>query len=183
MERKAGGQYHYTRAQQDEAATEWYVTCPICDGARLTFREISEDGVTLTCRTSGCAPDEIRDALFAEYDAGTFLHADPLSSTSLRLAAEKAAWPEPPNPLAFHGLAGRAVDIIGPHTEADRTALLVQMLVAFGNAAGRGPGWRVGADVHHLNMFVALVGDTATGRKGTSWQRSAGYSSWPTRNG
>lgn len=98
------------------------------------------------------------------------LHADPLSSTDPGARAQALPdWLEPPDPQAFNGLVGKAVEVIGPHTEADRTAVLVQLLVAFGNAVGRGPGWSVGADFHHLNLFVALVGDTATGRKGTSW--------------
>jgi hypothetical protein len=40
---------------------------------------------------------------------------------------------------ALYGLAGEFVATIFPHTEADRAALLVQMLVAFGNIIGRGP--------------------------------------------
>ncbi len=78
-------------------------------------------------------------------------------------------WPSPPTPEAFHGLAGRIVRAIEPHTEADPMALLVQLLLAFGNAIGRGPHFMAEADRHGLNLFACLVGATAKGRKGTSW--------------
>jgi len=78
-------------------------------------------------------------------------------------------WPDPPAPEAFHGLAGDIVRAIEPHTEADPVALLVQFLLAFGNAAGRGAHFVAEADRHGLNLFACLVGATAKGRKGTSW--------------
>jgi primase-polymerase (primpol)-like protein len=49
----------------------------------------------------------------------------------------ESSWPEPPAPEAYHGLAGDIVHTIAPHTEADPVSILVQTLVAFGNAAGR----------------------------------------------
>ena len=48
-------------------------------------------------------------------------------------------------------------------------ATLVQVLAAFGNMIGRTCFFSVGATRHYLNLFVALVGLTALGRKGTSW--------------
>jgi hypothetical protein len=78
-------------------------------------------------------------------------------------------WPAPLGPAAFHGLAGEVVDTIFPHSEADRGALLVQFLVAFGNASDRNPHAKVEADRHGANLFVAIVGATGTSRKGTSW--------------
>ena len=56
-----------------------------------------------------------------------------------------------------------------PHTESDTTAMLVQLLAAVGNAVGRGPGFQVEADRHHCNLYVGIVGDTASSRKGSSW--------------
>ncbi|MEW6229964.1 MAG: hypothetical protein AB1700_18055, partial [Bacillota bacterium] len=72
-------------------------------------------------------------------------------------------WPDPPVPEAFYGLAGDIVRTIEPHTEADPVALLVQFLVAFGNAVGRGPHFVAEADRHGLNLFACLVGATAKG--------------------
>jgi len=70
---------------------------------------------------------------------------------------------------ALYGLPGEFVDIVGPHTEADPAALLVQFLVAFGSCAGRNTWFPVEADRHYLNLFALLVGVTSKGRKGTSW--------------
>jgi hypothetical protein len=69
---------------------------------------------------------------------------------------------------AFHGLAGEVVRTIDPHTEADPVAILIQLLVCFGNMVGRGPHYRVEADLHRGNLYAVLVGDSAKGRKGTS---------------
>ena len=55
--------------------------------------------------------------------------------------------------------------------QADPVAILVQFLVAFGSAVGRGPYFQVEADRHHLNEYMALVGQSSKGRKGTSWGR------------
>jgi hypothetical protein len=77
-------------------------------------------------------------------------------------------WPEPPAPDAFYGLAGKFVRIVSPHTEADHVAMLAQFLVFFGNMAGRSSFFRVEADSHTTNINAILVGETASGRKGTS---------------
>jgi hypothetical protein len=76
--------------------------------------------------------------------------------------------PEPMREDAFHGLAGRFVEMVAPETEACREALLLQLLVGAGCAFGRAPYFQVGADRHGLNEFAVLVGVTARGRKGSS---------------
>ena len=70
---------------------------------------------------------------------------------------------------ACHGLVGEFVRAVDPHTEADPVAILTQFIVAFGNVIGRQAHFPVEADKHHLNLFMALVGQSAKGRKGTSW--------------
>jgi hypothetical protein len=80
-------------------------------------------------------------------------------------------WPEPPPPEAFHGLAGKVVQAIEPHSEADPAALLVQFLMAFGNIVGRSAYYCVEDTQHHTNIFAVIVGETAKSRKGTSWGR------------
>ncbi|WP_374713533.1 hypothetical protein [Symbiobacterium terraclitae] len=80
-----------------------------------------------------------------------------------------AQWPAPLKKEAYYGLAGTIVSAIEPHTEADPVAILLQLLVAVGNAAGRSPFFRAEADQHHVNLFAILVGQTAKGRKGSSW--------------
>jgi hypothetical protein len=88
-----------------------------------------------------------------------------------RMAETQSLWPEPPAKEAYHGLAGEIVRAIEPDTEADPVAILVQTLVGFGNVIRRGPHFRVEADRHFTNLFTVLVGETAKGRKGTSWGR------------
>jgi hypothetical protein len=80
-------------------------------------------------------------------------------------------WPDPPAPAVIHGLAGAIVRAIEPESEADPLALLAQLLVAFGNAIGRAPYYMVESTLHHANEFLVLVGETATGRKGTAADR------------
>jgi hypothetical protein len=80
-------------------------------------------------------------------------------------------WPDPLGDAAFHGLAGDVVRAIEPHTEADPAAILLSFLAAFGNACGRGPHVQVEGDRHCAQLYVAVVGETAKARKGTSWGR------------
>ena len=70
---------------------------------------------------------------------------------------------------AFYGLSGEIVREIEPHSEADPAAVLIQFLAAFGSAVGRGPGFKVENDRHHANLFVGIVGETSSARKGSSW--------------
>ncbi len=69
---------------------------------------------------------------------------------------------------ALYGLAGEIVNAIAPNTEADPVALLLTVLCAFGNAAGAASRALVDDDEHPPKLFVALVGTTASGGKGTS---------------
>ncbi len=108
-------------------------------------------------------------ALMAAVERGEL---DPMSANGPRpeLVQRRAqpAWPELDS-AALWGLAGEVVAKVDPHTEADPVALLLSYLLGFGNLVGRGPYVPVGGDRHGLNLFVTLVGDTASGRKGTSW--------------
>jgi hypothetical protein len=78
-------------------------------------------------------------------------------------------WPAPVAEPALHGPAGEFVRLIEPHTEADPIALLIQLLVAFGVAAGRHAHLRIEASRHYPNEFCVLVGASGKGRKGSSW--------------
>lgn len=82
--------------------------------------------------------------------------------------ADENSWPELADE-ALYGLPGDIVRAIEPQTEAHPVALLANTLVAFGNASGIGAYVQVGPDMHNLNLDVVLVGETAKGRKGTSW--------------
>jgi len=120
---------------------------------------------------------------FAEWAAEMVANARPVSEARTdesRREGEPDSYlssePEPPEPewpeldeAAFYGLPGEIVRAMEPHSEADPVALLYSLLCAFGNAIGRGTFLRVGSDVHHLNLFVALVGESSKARKGMSW--------------
>jgi hypothetical protein len=91
---------------------------------------------------------------------------DPPADTTL---PAPAGWPAPPTPAVYHELLGEIVHRIAPHTEADPVAILTQLLVAFGAAAGRGAWFEVEATRHHPSEFMLLVGDSSKARKGSSW--------------
>ena len=74
-------------------------------------------------------------------------------------------------PDAYHGVVGEIVRTLEPHTEADPAAILIQLLVATGNAVGRGPFFQIEGDLHFTKLNVAVVGATSGGRKGTSLGR------------
>jgi hypothetical protein len=73
-------------------------------------------------------------------------------------------------PEALHGPAGEYALAVEPYTEACPVAVLVSVLVAFGNAAHRNAFMPVGGQTHYANEFALLVGPTATARKGESMQ-------------
>jgi len=68
----------------------------------------------------------------------------------------------------FRGPFGRIIEAIKPLTEADPAALVVQLLVGWGNAIGRGPFFSVGPDKHYTNLNVCIVGKSGRSRKGLS---------------
>ena len=80
---------------------------------------------------------------------------------------------EPPalSPIALYGAVGDVVKKLEPHTEAHPAALLIQYLIALGNVLGRGAYCGAESDRHYPNLFGAIVGNTADGKKGTSWGR------------
>lgn len=81
---------------------------------------------------------------------------------------ERAAWPVL-DPAAMIGPAADLVRAIEPHTEADPVAILLQTLIGFGSIIGRTAYYPHEADRHFGNEYLVLVGETADGRKGTSW--------------
>jgi hypothetical protein len=83
-------------------------------------------------------------------------------------STDSDSWPEL-DEAAFHGLIGKLVRLIEPHSEADPVALLVQALIAFGSTLNRSAYFQAEADRHYMNVFAGMVGETSKGRKGTSW--------------
>jgi hypothetical protein len=77
-------------------------------------------------------------------------------------------WPAPLRPYAYHGVLGDVVRRTEPETEADPAAVMMQVLAMYASVIGRGSYFQVGADRHHLNIFVVIAGDTSKARKGVS---------------
>jgi len=75
------------------------------------------------------------------------------------------------NEDALYGLAGDIVRTIGPHTESDPAAILLQYLAIYGNRIGRSAYFTVESDRHYGNIFTVMVGASAKARKGTSYGR------------
>ena len=82
------------------------------------------------------------------------------------ITAAEADWPAPPDEAAYHGLAGELVRAVTPFTEADPVGILGSVLAIFG-ALARGHWFDQGSE-QTPNIYVCLVGETATGRKGTA---------------
>lgn len=76
-------------------------------------------------------------------------------------------WPDPPASPAFHGVLGEVVAAVAPHTEADPVAILGTLLATTGACMGRMRTLYQGSE-QASNLFVVLVGDSSTGRKGTA---------------
>lgn len=78
-----------------------------------------------------------------------------------------SGWPPPLRPSAFHGLAGDLVTAVRDSTEADPAGVLGSFLVTFGAVAGPDRELWLGSR-HRANEYACLVGDSGSGRKGTS---------------
>ena len=97
----------------------------------------------------------------------------PVADAEPEMVYEWIPAPEPaPRPVvheaAYYGLAGRIVNAIKEHTEADPFGILACILVMFGVVVGRRPHFIAGGERHGTNEYVALVGPTSEGRKGTA---------------
>jgi hypothetical protein len=138
---------------------------------------------------TGYAADEAERAA-REYADVLFPRPEPLRVNGRRHGADRAGpgpqsdaddrqpdadarpcWPDPMDEEAMHGIAGEFVRMVEGDTEADRAAILIQFLVAFGVLVGRYAYYLVEATKHFANLYAVLVGATAKGRKGTSWSR------------
>ena len=89
---------------------------------------------------------------------------------TMNIEIEKTnCWVKPLAAEGYHGLAGYITKTIAPYTEADPVAILLQLLVAFGNLIGRSAYYMVESTRHYAVLFAVIVGQTAKARKGTSW--------------
>lgn len=76
------------------------------------------------------------------------------------------------HPAALHGLAGEVVALATRNSEAAPAAVLLTFLARFGceafNPRTQAPYLRIGETRHSPRLFVAVCGQTAKARKGTS---------------
>ena len=82
--------------------------------------------------------------------------------------ADASLAPAPPSAEAFTGPLGELTRAIAPHVPWDPVAFHTQALVALGNYLGYVPHVADGASCRRANMFLAVIGGTASG-KGSSW--------------
>lgn len=128
------------------------------------------------CESENSSADEISERLCIFADNTDLWQPDDERETAAEVnennetPVESKTFPTP-REECFYGLAGEYVRFIEPHTEADRMALLIQFLAYFGNIIGRSAFFQVEGNQHYTNLFCVLVGDTASGRKGTSFGR------------
>lgn len=98
----------------------------------------------------------------------------PLTPEGRRRLDSLLAVPPPPEgwPVlhndALYGTAGLVVNTLDQYTEADPAALLIDLLTAFGNAAGPSISQRADGATHPGKLFAVVVGDTSKSRKGTA---------------
>lgn len=114
--------------------------------------------------------EQIENELFVNsdgYEAGTEGQNTEEKGQSKEVKKEADPWPELAKE-ALHGLAGEIVNVIDPYTEADKVAVLVTLLVMFGNCVNASAHFLVEHTKHFVRLFVTLVGLTAKGRKGQS---------------
>lgn len=77
-----------------------------------------------------------------------------------------------PDPRVFHGLAGDAVRLLDPFTEAAPIGVHLHLMVAVASAMGPGPHFVADDCRHALSLNLAVVGCSAAARKGVSWRRA-----------
>jgi hypothetical protein len=82
------------------------------------------------------------------------------------------------NPKVFYGLAGKIALKPAEKSEADAVAVLVQLLVGFGNMFGRRASFRVSGSWHHCNLRSVLVGQSAKSRKGMALDIALAFLGW-----
>ena len=87
----------------------------------------------------------------------------------LRIAEVPAPTGDDTTSDAFHGVAGEFVRAVMPFTEADPWAVLVSFLAAFGSVVGPSPHDSISGSRHTARIWPVLVGQTGSGRKGTSF--------------
>lgn len=97
---------------------------------------------------------------------------DPEPVASAPARSDAAPWPSALEDAALHGVAGRFVRAVEPHTEVDRPSLLIHFLVGSGCLLGARVR-AIAADAEHPpRLFAVCVGETSKARKGTAYRHT-----------
>lgn len=80
-----------------------------------------------------------------------------------------ATRPEPLGGAAYHGVAGKFVRLVEPHTEADPAGLLIPVPHRCRQLHRLRAALMAERDRHPARLFAVLVGESSKGRKGSSW--------------
>src|SRR5262249_42074998 len=83
------------------------------------------------------------------------LPIDPEPEPAPQELARRDAWPVLDS-RALRGVLGDLVRAIELHSEADRVALLVHGLIAFGSTLNRSAYFQAEADRHYMNEFAVM---------------------------
>jgi hypothetical protein len=144
----------------------------------LARRPLEQRGAALDRWFHGQGPEQaerIRNALEEAERRGLHLQAQPgpLQAVVGHPTDDEGPiairpWPEPAAPDVYYGPVGEFVQGVAPETEADPLAVLVHVLLMFGNASGRSAYVQVESTQHHVNEFALIVGESALARKGTA---------------
>lgn len=158
--------------------------CPVCYDQSASLRVTTTPPTpTVLCRL-GCSIAHVLEELSqarahihepgagAAFHSLVYLASERMNETSTLALASTAPWPVMPI-AAFYGPLGEAARAIEPLSEADPAAVLVQLIVAFGSAVGRGPRIVLGSLRQFANLFAVVVGKSSKSRKGTSWENAA----------
>jgi hypothetical protein len=129
--------------------------------------QLANGAIIAKCQHASCAGKKWHDLRDLKEPGWRDKSTGPRRSETLESAEKSKQWPVL-DVAALHGIAGEIVRAIEPSTESASVAILIQLLVYFGNLIGRGPFFEVEATEHHTNLFALLVGKTSKGRKGTS---------------
>lgn len=91
-----------------------------------------------------------------------------ITRTQKRLKKANSKMPRPLADIAYHGVAGRIVRKIEPHTEASPAALLMTLLTFAGSMIGKG-AYVITDGAHQcMNLYTLIIGSSSKARKGTS---------------
>jgi predicted DNA-binding ribbon-helix-helix protein len=92
----------------------------------------------------------------------------PGTRTQKRVHKVTKNMPRPLQNIAYHGVAGRIVRKIEPHTEASPAALLMTLLTFAGSMIGKGAYVMTDGAHQCMNLFTLIIGSSSKARKGTS---------------